>query len=427
MSTCFVVQGFGKKTDYTDGRVLDLNASYEIIKEAVEAAGLQCVRADEIPHAGTIDTPMYEMLLSADLVIADLSTYNLNAAFELGVRYALRPSATIIVAEENFKYPFDVSHIVIRRYKHLGEEIGYKEAKRFRDDLKQTIEAIRAEHHTDSPVYSFLPGLKPPQRVVTRSARLAASQRVETSDIDRPSAKALLDAALAKINPAEGGPGDYAGARALLEGVREQRPNDPFVIQQQALVAYKSEQPTPVAGLDEARSLLQELSPASTNDPETLALWGAIHERRWELLAEPDDLDTAIAAYERGYYLKQNGNDGSRLALLLNQRAVECLKRQDKDSAIADKVQARRLHLEVIRSTTPLATEEAADPRKRFDIVSSLWLASLSLADETAAARWAAQTESLVVPRWMQESQRNRANRIRELQKAYAALIAAME
>ena len=37
MKTCFVIQGFGKKTDYTDGRVLDLDASYAIIKEAVEA------------------------------------------------------------------------------------------------------------------------------------------------------------------------------------------------------------------------------------------------------------------------------------------------------------------------------------------------------------------------------------------------------
>ena len=108
MTTCFVVQGFGKKTDFTDGRVLDLDASYAIIKEAVEASNLECIRADEIPHSGTIDVPMYKLLLQADLVIADLSTYNVNAAFELGVRYGLRPSATIIVAEEGFKNPFDV-------------------------------------------------------------------------------------------------------------------------------------------------------------------------------------------------------------------------------------------------------------------------------------------------------------------------------
>ena len=162
MPTCFVVQGFGKKTDFTDGRVLDLDASYAIIKEGVEAAGLECLRADEIPHSGTIDVPMYKQLLHADLVIADLSTYNVNAAFELGIRYGLRPRATIIVAEEDFKNPFDVGHIVIQRYKHLGEDIGAKEAKRFRDDLKQAITDILATAETDSPVYTFLPDLTPP-------------------------------------------------------------------------------------------------------------------------------------------------------------------------------------------------------------------------------------------------------------------------
>ena len=115
MTTCFVIQGFGKKTDYTDGRVLDLDASYAIIKEAVEAAGLKSIRADEIQHSTVIDVPMYEMLLQADVVIADLSTYNVNAAYELGVRYALRPRTTIVVAEEGFKNPFDVGHIAIRR------------------------------------------------------------------------------------------------------------------------------------------------------------------------------------------------------------------------------------------------------------------------------------------------------------------------
>ena len=39
MARCFVVHGFGRKTDYTDGRELDLDASYAVIKEAVEAAG----------------------------------------------------------------------------------------------------------------------------------------------------------------------------------------------------------------------------------------------------------------------------------------------------------------------------------------------------------------------------------------------------
>lgn len=156
--TCFVVQGFGPKTDYTDGRILNLDASYDVIKEAVEEAGLECVRADEIVHAGTIDIPMYEQLLRADLVIADLSTNNVNAAFELGVRYGLRPRATIVVAEEKFKSPFDVNHIFIERYKHMGEDIGRQEARRFKVKLIRMIKSILEEKlRTDSPVYSFLP------------------------------------------------------------------------------------------------------------------------------------------------------------------------------------------------------------------------------------------------------------------------------
>ena len=81
--TCFVVQGFGKKTDHKTGRVLDLDASYEVIKEAVENADLTCIRADEIQHSGVIDKPMFQQLLEADLVIADLSTSNFNAAYDI--------------------------------------------------------------------------------------------------------------------------------------------------------------------------------------------------------------------------------------------------------------------------------------------------------------------------------------------------------
>ena len=84
--TCFVVMGFGKKTDFETGRVLDLDASYqELIKPAVEAADLKCIRADEIEHSSLIDDPMYEQLLKADVVVADLSTSNRNAIYELGV------------------------------------------------------------------------------------------------------------------------------------------------------------------------------------------------------------------------------------------------------------------------------------------------------------------------------------------------------
>ena len=85
---CFVLMGFGEKVDYKTNRTLDLDKTYRLIREAIEQAGLECIRADAIVHAGVIDKPMYENLFSADIAIADLSTSNENAIYELGVRHA---------------------------------------------------------------------------------------------------------------------------------------------------------------------------------------------------------------------------------------------------------------------------------------------------------------------------------------------------
>ncbi len=107
---CFVIQGFGKKQDYQQGKLFDLDASYAVIKEAIENAGLECYRADDLRSNALIDQVMYEQLLGADLVVADITTLNFNAGYELGVRYALRPYATLVVGESGMNFPFDVNH-----------------------------------------------------------------------------------------------------------------------------------------------------------------------------------------------------------------------------------------------------------------------------------------------------------------------------
>ena len=75
--TCFVVMGFGQKVDLATGRTLNLDATYHnLIKPAIEEAGLECCRADEITHSGNINVPMYRHILTADVVVADVSTAN---------------------------------------------------------------------------------------------------------------------------------------------------------------------------------------------------------------------------------------------------------------------------------------------------------------------------------------------------------------
>src|SRR6266496_6008711 len=197
--TCFVVMGFGKKTDFETGRVLDLDQSYiNLIKPAVEAAGLKCIRADDIVHSGMIDVPMYEQLLNADVVVADLSTSNKNALYELGVRHALRPYTTVVIAEQEMmnRPTFDLSHIVIRQYRHLGEDIGVSEAKRFTTELAAAIQQILAtkpEPREDSPVYKFIERLTPPSiSPEVRAAVAAAAKSTEHAAETAPAHSELM-------------------------------------------------------------------------------------------------------------------------------------------------------------------------------------------------------------------------------------------
>jgi hypothetical protein len=98
-------------------------------------------------------------LLAADVVIADLSTSNANAIYELGVRHALRPHTTIVMAEKGFAFPFDLNHVSILKYEHLGKEIGFREVMKVRQELKAKSSALIDRAETDSPVFLFLPDL----------------------------------------------------------------------------------------------------------------------------------------------------------------------------------------------------------------------------------------------------------------------------
>ena len=64
-----------------------------------------------------------------------------------------------MIAEAQFKFPFDLNHVAIESYQHLGTEIGYREVMRMRAKLQEKIAAIIDGDETDSPVYLFLPQL----------------------------------------------------------------------------------------------------------------------------------------------------------------------------------------------------------------------------------------------------------------------------
>jgi tetratricopeptide (TPR) repeat protein len=395
---CFVVMGFGEKTDYKTSRVLDLDKTYKhIIKKAVEEAGLVCIRADEIPHSGTIDVPMYEQLLDADLVIADLSASNLNAVYELGIRHALKPYTTIVIAEDQFASPFDVNHILIRTYRHDGKALDIDVVEKFRAELKDAIQAIMSNSKIDSPVYTFLP-LTPPARGAAPPAPSAPAPAAGEAAGQQTSLAALMEGVReAKRDK------DFPTAIALLKSARKIAPNDAFVAQQLALCTYKSKRPDEAKALDDARTILVELDPLHSNNAETLGLWGAIHKRMFALSKDRKALDAAVFAYEKGYRLLADYYNGINWAFLLNVRAAV----SEPADAIADFVLARRTREDVLKICKEKfdALKDSEETREeRYWLLATMAEAAVGIGDEASSAQHLDQAAKIATGTWMADS-----------------------
>jgi hypothetical protein len=369
---CFVVMGFGEKTDLATGRTLDLDKTYRIIiKKAVEEAGLLCIRADDIKHSGLIDVPMYELLLEADIVVADLSTANPNAIYELGVRHALRPNATIIMAESQFKFPFDLSHIVIRPYEHLGKGIDSEHAEKVREELKAAILKLIDQPEVDSPVYSFLPKLRAWHAGVAPIVEAAVAEAPPPVAAAAAAGDASSVAELMEMFQEAKKESEWGGAARSLKKLIDKRPNDPYFRQQLALATYKSKKPDPLAALNAAKEILQELQPHTSTDPETLGVWGAVHKRLYELTGDAAALDESVWAYEKGFYVKNDHYNGINLAFVLNLRAADAT---DPQEAIADVVQARRIRRRVAEITRKLLAAGIKDDEGQVDAEETFWV-----------------------------------------------------
>ncbi len=369
---CFVVMGFNERVDPVTGRVLDLNKTYRgIIKPAAEAAGFECFRADEIQHAGLIDVPMYRSLLEADLVIADLSTLNPNAFFELGVRYALKSRKTIVIAEKGFVNPFDTNHISMHFYQHDGLVLDFEVVDEFKAELTELIKAVDAAEQDDSPVFEFLGELQIPGPPLDTNLPDNEEQAAEPFTT---AYSVLIDQA--RELRAEG---KFSEMATLLEAIRVAQGDDvdAFIVHQLALAYYKSEKPCKRQSLEKARKVLEPLCPEHALDAETIGLWGAVHKRLAELpdieeAARKQAMNSAIDALSRGFFLLHDYYNGINAAFLLDVRAS--LLDSDDPEAIADRVFARRIRTIVKSITNDLLSEPIAGSSPSDRIEKAYWI-----------------------------------------------------
>src|SRR6185437_7440357 len=175
----FVVMPFGavqiSGARQQEPEKIDFDAVYaELLKPALEAAGCEPFRADSEVSAGDIRTDMFFELVTADVVIADLSIPNANVFYELGVRDAACPRGVLIVhGGWGSDRPFDIAPD--RSFAYAGHLFTMKDqqsaaAPERKHDLTKEVdrvckvfkEALASDMQTTgSPVYAHLPGLKP--------------------------------------------------------------------------------------------------------------------------------------------------------------------------------------------------------------------------------------------------------------------------
>lgn len=343
--------GFGKKTDHSTGysRTLDLDKTYKnIIQPAVLKSGYECVRADEIQDSGIIDRSMYALLIQSDLVIADISTFNPNAIYELGIRHAVKPFSTIVIKEKEGRVPFDLDHTRTFKYTHLGEDIGSDEAARCVKDLSNLIDSISTTQQTDSPLYEYFSTLQPPtldkNEFKSIISELADKEKHIFAIVEK--AKYLMTES------------NFTEAFKYWEKANKIIESEVYFVQQKALCKYKSKDPSEQMALFDALAIIETLQPS--NDPETLGITGAIYKRLYHLNDDLEFLNRAIESYGKGWNLSEDYYVGENYALCLN---IKSLQLNDSDEIIYNNFEAKKTRLKIIEILTEVISEEGFENR----------------------------------------------------------------
>ena len=323
----FVAMPFGTKEG------IDFNRVYaELIAAALEAEGFEVFRADQEERAGDIRTDMFQELLLADVVIADLSIDNPNVWYELGVRHALRSRGVIPIACRAGTMPFDVYTDRKLRYRVKDGAPDPQYLDEDRKALARMVrETIAAWHgRKDSPVYNLLPFLEEPDWKTLRVGSVNEvwekqaqwEQRVAVARARQRPGDVMV---LAEEAPAQAlrREAHFVAAKTL-----RQLNQPPFALEQiekalalePADLAARQEKGMLLGRLgrfDEAQEWLKAIARDHPGDAETCGLLGRVRKDCWvsawrtpgatpqsmreEATAEIETLDEAVLAYAAGF------------------------------------------------------------------------------------------------------------------------------
>lgn len=233
----FIVRPFGTKKD-DQGNDLDFNkVAEELIGPALEAIGAEGRETLDIFESGNIRFDMFRRLLTADLVVADLSVRNVNVFYELGIRHALREHGTVMIRCDvgADSFPFDLQTDRYFTYKRSEPK---ESLPQLIDTLRATLAKAQKDYSAkDSPVFTSLPNLREPDASQFNAVPQDFGEDVEKAAANKQAGDLALFSYEAAgfewgsqgwrlIGKAQFDVDALAGAKVTWEGIRNIEPQD---------------------------------------------------------------------------------------------------------------------------------------------------------------------------------------------------------
>jgi hypothetical protein len=153
MSSAFIIRPFGTKKGINFDRV-----ETELIGPALAGHRLVGRTTADSLKQGNIRTEMFQRLLTADVVIVDISISNANVFYELGIRHALRNKRTFMIRGSSAALPPDEVPFDLKTDRYLSYEVENPASalETLKEGLRQTL----LSEDKDSPVFQLLPELE---------------------------------------------------------------------------------------------------------------------------------------------------------------------------------------------------------------------------------------------------------------------------
>lgn len=323
--------GFGEKKNPYNNKMINLDITYnEMIRPVLNEFNINCVRSDEIIHSGTIDTKMYKWLLDADLVIADITTLNANAMYELGIRHALKPYSTLIISDKSNTFPFDINHLSIFSYKHGGKKINNDEVLKFRNYFEKYLFNNQGEKEIDSPVFTYIDK----KDIVLQHKYFS---NTSTSENNEESLSKILTKAYKYMDNNEFSLAEDCFRKAY------NMTSDEYILKQLAVSIYKQGDKN-MTFLNKAEKTITDYGFYNTN-ADLLAALGAINKNKWYITEHIEFLEKSLNNYKISYEHSKEFYHGENYAFLLLLSGYVSL---DKNVKIKNYLVAKDIYSEII-------------------------------------------------------------------------------